>query len=157
MVYRKADHFRGRENFGDVFIGSKTLRIQEFTIAERKYNHSKLPQHPKVINLRTISIEKGANICLSPSVQGGSVCMVLCITAPNPENKNISIIYLDLLSLTRLCRLLGSFCFLPNLPFLKKWVYPPDNHIISLQIRTTGKSTIQVISPLSWIFHLWIL
>ena len=36
---RKADHFGGREKFGDVFIGSKTLRIQVFTIAERKYNH----------------------------------------------------------------------------------------------------------------------
>ena len=59
-------------------------------------------------------------MCFSPSVQCGPICLGLCITVPNSQTKAINIIYLDLLSLTRMHRLIGPFSFLPKLPVLEK-------------------------------------
>lgn len=69
--------------------------------------------------------------------------MGLGITAPSSQTKTIWIIYLDLLSLTRLCRFTGTFSFLLNFPILERRVPLPVTTELSLhQTRTRGKLTV---------------
>lgn len=129
-----------------------------FTIPEWMHNQRTLqscPQHPKVINIGN-NLDKKKQTCLSPAVHCGPICMALCLEAPSSQTKTTSIIYLDLLPLTRLCTLTGPLGFLPNLSVLEKRVHASSQHSeLSLhQIRTRGELTPHVVSPQSWNFHL---